>query len=181
MVVLGGVAVSYERGTPVLARARPGLGLHTEKARHTFLPISDGLLTGFLPGNTSDHLPRKQSSKWPEAGSSHTRPSHSHTLRRLTGFLPEDKGPYALTPNTVELIPTLGALFLRGGPVQDPVLTPPAAQTAPSTTPSWPRTRSPAGLRHPEAGSSGPSWPRVIHPTPPVGIWALRAHTEARS
>ena len=25
----------------------------------------------------------------------------------LTGFLPEDKGPYALTPNTVELIPTL--------------------------------------------------------------------------
>ena len=35
----------------------------------------------------------------------------------------EDKGPYALTPNTVELIPTLGALFPRGGPVQDPVLT----------------------------------------------------------
>jgi len=31
--------------------------------------------------------------------------------------------PYALTPNTVELIPTLGALFPRGGPVQDPVLT----------------------------------------------------------
>ena len=25
-------------------------------------------------------------------------------------LLPEDKGPYALTPNTVELIPTLGAL-----------------------------------------------------------------------
>ena len=25
----------------------------------------------------------------------------------LTGFLPGDKGPYALTPNTVELIPTL--------------------------------------------------------------------------
>ena len=41
----------------------------------------------------------------------------------LTGFLPEDKGPYALTPNTVELIPTLGALFPRGGPVQDLVLT----------------------------------------------------------
>ena len=41
----------------------------------------------------------------------------------LTGFLPEDKGPYALTPNTVELIPALGALFPRGGPVQDPVLT----------------------------------------------------------
>ena len=31
--------------------------------------------------------------------------------------------PYALTPNTVELIPTLGALFPRGGPVQDLVLT----------------------------------------------------------
>ena len=29
---------------------------------------------------------------------------------------------YALTPNTVELIPTRVALFLRGGPVQDPVL-----------------------------------------------------------
>jgi len=28
-----------------------------------------------------------------------------------------------LTPNTVELIPTIGALFPRGGPVQDPVLT----------------------------------------------------------
>ena len=28
-----------------------------------------------------------------------------------------------LIPNTVELIPTLGALFPRGGPVQDPVLT----------------------------------------------------------
>ena len=26
-------------------------------------------------------------------------------------------------PETVELIPTLGALFPRGGPVQDPVLT----------------------------------------------------------
>ena len=29
----------------------------------------------------------------------------------------------ALTPNTVELIPTRGVLFPRGGPVQDPVLT----------------------------------------------------------
>ena len=29
----------------------------------------------------------------------------------------------ALTPNTVEPIPTLGSLFSRGGPVQDPVLT----------------------------------------------------------
>ena len=34
-----------------------------------------------------------------------------------------DAGAYALTPNTVELIATLGALFPRGGPVQDPVLT----------------------------------------------------------
>jgi len=31
------------------------------------------------------------------------------------------------TPNTVELIPTLGALPPRGGPVQDPVLTEGAA------------------------------------------------------
>ena len=44
-------------------------------------------------------------------------------LALRTGFLPEDKGPYDVTPNTVELIPTLGALFPRGGPVQDPVLT----------------------------------------------------------
>ena len=29
----------------------------------------------------------------------------------------------ALTPHAVELIPTLGARFSRGGPVQDPVLT----------------------------------------------------------
>ena len=39
---------------------------------------------------------------------------------------PPDSGcftPYALTPNTVELIPTLGALSPRGGPVQDPLLT----------------------------------------------------------
>ena len=42
---------------------------------------------------------------------------------RVLGFLSEDKGPYALTPHTVELIPTLEALFPRGGPVQDPVLT----------------------------------------------------------
>ena len=31
--------------------------------------------------------------------------------------------PKKLTPNTVELIPTLGALFPRGGPVQDPAIT----------------------------------------------------------
>ena len=28
-----------------------------------------------------------------------------------------------VTPNTVELIPAIGALFPRGGPVQDPALT----------------------------------------------------------
>ena len=28
----------------------------------------------------------------------------------LTGFLTEYQGPYAITPNTVELIPTLGTL-----------------------------------------------------------------------
>ena len=36
---------------------------------------------------------------------------------------PVRTGSCTLTPNTVELIPTLGAL--RGGPVQDPVLTQP--------------------------------------------------------
>ena len=43
--------------------------------------------------------------------------------RVLDGPASEDTGPYALTPKTVELIPTLGAHFSRGGPVQDPVLT----------------------------------------------------------
>ena len=39
--------------------------------------------------------------------------------------------PYALTPTTVEPIPTLGALFPRGGPVQDPVLTAGAISNVP--------------------------------------------------
>ena len=43
-------------------------------------------------------------------------PATSHAL--LTGFPPDDKGPYALAPDTVELIPTLGAFSPRGGPVQ---------------------------------------------------------------
>ena len=41
----------------------------------------------------------------------------------LTGFLLEDKGPCASCPEYSRKIPTLGALFPRGGPVQDPVLT----------------------------------------------------------
>ena len=41
----------------------------------------------------------------------------------LRGFLQENEGPDPLTPNAVELIPTLGALFPRGGPGQEPVLT----------------------------------------------------------
>ena len=49
--------------------------------------------------------------------------SHKICDGLLTGIIPEDKGPYALTPHTVQRIPTLGALFPRGGPVQDPVLT----------------------------------------------------------
>ena len=67
-----------------------------------------------------------------------TRPSHGSaalevapalpyfpwTVPRMPGRLWKPyKGPYALTPHTVELIPTLGALSPRGGPVQDPVLT----------------------------------------------------------
>ena len=46
--------------------------------------------------------------------------------RLLLGRTPRPQGetPYALTPHTVELIPTLGAFPPpRGGPVQDPVLT----------------------------------------------------------
>ena len=42
----------------------------------------------------------------------------------------------ALTPNTVELIPTLGAPSPRGGPVQDPVLTPRALQKASANDPT---------------------------------------------
>ena len=34
-----------------------------------------------------------------------------------------DKCPHDLTPNAVEPIPTLGAFFPRGGPINDPVLT----------------------------------------------------------
>ena len=45
-------------------------------------------------------------------------------------FLFEDEGPYALTPNTVELIYTLAALWPRGGPVQDSVITPACPETA---------------------------------------------------
>jgi hypothetical protein len=48
----------------------------------------------------------------------------------LTGSTPGIRAHTPLTPNTVELIPTLGALFSRGGPVPDPVLTraPPCGQ-----------------------------------------------------
>jgi len=51
--------------------------------------------------------------------------THAHQYQR-------DRTPRplrALIPNTVELIPTLGALFPRGGPVQDPVLTPTRQRT----------------------------------------------------
>ena len=41
----------------------------------------------------------------------------------LTGFLPEDKGPYASYPEYSRLSPALGAIFTRGRPVQDPSLT----------------------------------------------------------
>jgi len=44
---------------------------------------------------------------------------------KINPLPPLEAGPsYALTPNTVELISTHGALFPRGGPVQDPVITP---------------------------------------------------------
>jgi len=49
----------------------------------------------------------------------------------------EDTLVSALTPNTVELIPTLGALFPRGGPVQDPVLTPGADYSQVNSRGSW--------------------------------------------
>jgi len=49
--------------------------------------------------------------------------------------------PYALTPNTVELILTLGALPPRGGPVQDPVLTFLASDNGPLNTGSSIGTR----------------------------------------
>jgi len=70
------------------------------------------------------------------------------TWTALSGLLslplPREKGstpsaaeavprPYALISNTVELIPTLGALFPRGGPVEDPVLTLPLPSEEGST------------------------------------------------
>jgi len=42
-----------------------------------------------------------------------------------------------LTPNTVELISTLGALPPRGGPVQDSVLTPLPHHRLARTRPAW--------------------------------------------
>ena len=57
--------------------------------------------------------------------------------------------PYALTPNIVELIPTLGALSPLGGPVQDPVLTDPDPRNfrlwkvRPTKPASSPQTRNP--------------------------------------
>jgi len=49
------------------------------------------------------------------------------------GAADEDKDwQVRLTPNTVEPIPTLGALLPRGKPVQDPVLTPPCQRLFPS-------------------------------------------------
>ena len=45
--------------------------------------------------------------------------------RRALGLLQQ---ACPLTPNTVELIPTLGALLPRGGPVLDPVLNPPLTE-----------------------------------------------------
>ena len=44
-------------------------------------------------------------------------------LHRVTTVRTGSWTPYALTPNTVELIPTLGALYPRGGPGQDTALT----------------------------------------------------------
>ena len=52
---------------------------------------------------------------------------------RVQGSGSDNAGaPQPLTPNTVELIPTLGALFPRGGPVQDSVLTPAAPTGLPA-------------------------------------------------
>jgi hypothetical protein len=66
----------------------------------------------------------------------------------------EDKGPYALTPNTVELISALAALFSRGRPVQDPVLT--GGTGALTDKASWWDTGTASvaiGLRQGEAGA----------------------------
>jgi len=60
-------------------------------------------------------------------------------------------------PNAVELIPTLGAPFPRGGPVQDPVLTPRAMTLEPSSGSNVIPRRArpdPSGLRPHNAGGS---------------------------
>ena len=49
-------------------------------------------------------------------------------------FMVTIAGANPLTPNTVELIPTLEALFFRGGPVQGTVLTNPDPSTE---GPTW--------------------------------------------
>ena len=52
-----------------------------------------------------------------------SNPSSGSTAVLLKDSFREIRALTPLTPNTVEPIPTLGALFPRGGPVQDPVLT----------------------------------------------------------
>jgi len=59
----------------------------------------------------------------------------------LAGFLPEDKGPYALTPNTVELILPLGPFSPDAGP----------SRTRSSQKPLVPRTAGRHGGSQPEA------------------------------
>ena len=50
-------------------------------------------------------------------------PLYPTTLRPQSVSRGRCEGPYALTPNIVELVPILGALSSRGGPFQDSVLT----------------------------------------------------------
>jgi len=63
-----------------------------------------------LPIPNLDTLHRKPASSNPRPKK---KPSTHRALQRVLG----------LPPNTVELIPTLGALSPRGGPAQDPFLT----------------------------------------------------------
>ena len=68
--------------------------------------VTPGILHGFVsPELRSSHLPRLE----------RRAPQTPHCLSVGLRF--------ALTPNTVELIPALGALSTRGGPVKDPILT----------------------------------------------------------
>ena len=84
-----------------------------------------GRLAGRGTGHACTRVPRSSETSTP-LGSPKV-PRHRATVGSYGGGVSHERGTpvqrYALTPSTVELIPTLRALLSRGGPIQDPILT----------------------------------------------------------